>query len=394
MKTYDIIIVGSGIVGATAALMLAKNPELNIAILEANAFPEKKWSSENYDHRVSAISLSSKKIFQEIKVWETMLNKRVSPYYNMQVWDEKTQGKIHFDCRDVNQASLGFIVEDSVMRSTLLEKMQQCSNIHLYPQTKLINVDEQHHFLNLKTDQYDFKAPLLIGADGANSTVRDLANISLKTWDYHHTAIVTSVETEKSHDETAWQRFLTTGPLAFLPLKNLNTCSIVWSTLPNHAEALLAQSENDFSKTLADAFAHQLGEIKNITTRYHFPLKMRHAKNYVKNRIALIGDSAHTIHPLAGQGVNLGLLDAACLSETIAMALNKKRDFSSFATLRNYERFRKSHNLTMLAAVETFKKMFGNDNSLLKAFRSFGLKTADQNLFLKKFLMNYALGKE
>lgn len=222
--------------------------------------------------------------------------------------------------------------------------------------------------------------------------MRDQIDVQMKTHDYNHIAIVTTVQTELPHQATAWQRFLKTGPLAFLPLQNPNTSSIVWSTVPEHANELLAMDEVEFRNALCDAFESRLGGIIQIDKRYHFPLQMRHAKNYVKEHIALIGDAAHTIHPLAGQGVNLGLLDALCLVETVVDAVNKHRNYASMTTLRRYERWRKGDNLAMLAMVEMLKSLFMSDKALVKNFRSFGLNFTDRVSFLKNFFAKYALG--
>lgn len=416
IQDYDVVVVGSGIVGATTALILAKNTSLKIAILEANDLSV-SWDANSYDHRVSAISASSQKIFQNLNIWQAMTQKRVSAYTHMRVWDVEENAEIKFDCADVNEQELGFIVEDSIMRSSLLEEMRKYGNIELLFSRKLVSISAMPSSsiipsssvmpaqagIQLTTNVMPAQAgiqltaevintKLLIAADGANSYVRDLAGIQLKTWDYEHTAIVATVETELSHQKTAMQQFLTTGPLAFLPLNDANTSSIVWSASHAHAKELMALSDEEFRHALSNAFNNKLGQIKKISKRYSFPLRMRHAKNYVQPSLALIGDAAHTIHPLAGQGVNLGLLDAASLSEVIIEAVKKNKNYSSSSVLRRYERWRKSDNVAMLAGVEVLKRLFANNNPSMKRVRGVGLAMTNRVPLLKNFFTQYALG--
>lgn len=392
MLNYDIIIIGSGIVGATAALLLAKNTSLNIAITDSQKISS-TWQSEKHDHRVSAISLASKRIFNSINAWEKISAKRISPYSQMQVWDENSSGEIHFDCADIGELALGYIIEDQVMKTSLCDMFSQYSNLEFLNPLKIISLNKKEDHIELITeDQKTITTKLVIAADGANSWVREQIQIPLKSWEYQHTAIVASVKTEKTHEATAWQRFLTTGPLAFLPLSDAHTSSIVWSAIPECAEELLAQSDEEFRLSLSEAFAYKLGDVIEVGQRYHFPLRMRHAKNYVQSNVALIGDAAHTIHPLAGQGVNLGLLDAACLAEVIIEAVNKNREFSHIANLRRYERWRKGDNLTMLAAVDGLKHLFANEKQSIQTLRSAGLNISNRFSLLKDFFTNHAVG--
>lgn len=390
---YDIIIIGSGIVGATTALALSKNPTLKIALLEANPVTA-NWNASQYDHRVSAISLASKKILQHNSIWNAITKKRISPYLQMSVWDEAGRDQLNFDCAKINESTLGYIIEDSVIRTSLLEKIQDSSAIEFMQPIKLTSLKNSSDCVELVTSENKtLTTKLVIAADGANSWVREQAGIELKTWDYEQTAIVATVKTELPHAATARQRFLSTGPLAFLPLSDPRTCSIVWSAQHSYADGLLKLNDDEFCQRLGFLFENKLGKITHASARFHFPLRMRHAKNYVQSRIALIGDAAHTIHPLAGQGVNLGLLDAAAIVEVIEEAIQKRRDFSSLATLRRYERWRKTDNLTMLATVDVLKHLFIKQNQTVQTVRNVGLSLTDFLMPLKKFFMNYAVGK-
>lgn len=391
--TYDIAIVGSGVVGATAALALAQLTSLRIAVIETkNILLE--WNFTQHDHRVSAISLASRNIFKNLNVWQSISQKRISPYQSMQVWDTNDDADIYFNAHEINEDVLGFIIEDQVMRISLLEALSQHSNVQMLFPHQLIALKEHRYSVELVMKEgLSIHTKLLIAADGANSIVRELLNTELKTRDYGHTAIVATVHSEQTHRGVARQQFLPAGPLAFLPLSDAHACSIVWSTSHDHAQDLLAMNENDFSQALRVAFKSRLGEIVKVDQRHHFPLRMRHAKHYVQSRIALIGDAAHTIHPLAGQGANLGLLDAVCLAEVIVDACKKNRDFASLATLRRYERWRKSDNLAMLVGMDVIKNLFSSQNSMLQHVRNVGLSFTNRNVYLKNCFANYALGK-
>lgn len=390
---FDIVIIGSGIAGATAAIALAKQTSLSIAVVEAKQ-PLPYEAKKNYHYRVSAISPASKNILENLGVWSSIQQKRISSYQKMCVWDAQGQGEIHFDCNTHHQNELGYIIEDNVIRSSLLEQFSQHSNIHFLCPLKLIALQENEDHIELSTDDNKkIIAKLVIAADGANSWVREQTHIEIKSWDYQHTAIVATVKTELSHQATAWQRFLPGGPLAFLPLNDQHHCSIVWSASHNEAEHLMSLEENHFNDLLAEAFDHRLGKILATHDRHSFPLRMRHAKNYVHAHLALIGDAAHTIHPLAGQGINLGMLDAATLVEIIIAAQNQNRDFSSLATLRRYERWRKTDVVAMLAIVEGLKHLFASENYLIKTMRNAGLNFSNRAGLIKHFFVDYAAGK-
>ncbi len=390
---YDLIIAGGGMVGATLANALGET-DLRIALLEGAPLDRIRPAAEP-DLRVSAIHRASQRIFAAIGAWEGMTAWRVSPFRDMRVWDAAGFGQIHFDSADIGEPLLGWIIENRVVQYALLERVQQLPAVDLLCPAALETAQslaETGWRVRLH-DGREFTTRLLVGADGASSKVRQLAGIDTGGWNYDQQAVVGNVRTAEPHQETAWQRFLPTGPLAFLPLHD-GRCSIVWSTTPEQAEALLALDESAFAEALADAFDQRLGSIIEVGPRGAFPLRLQHAYAYVKSGLALIGDAAHVVHPLAGQGVNLGLLDAATLAEVILDALDAGRDFASFKTLRRYERWRKGDNLLMLGVMDGFKRLFGNSLPPVRLLRNAGLNLTDAAGPLKNLIARRAMGLE
>ncbi len=392
MSQFDVIIVGAGSVGATAALALAKKTSLRIALLDAkNITP--RWKENQTEGRVSAITLASQRIFQRLQVWDAINAKRVSPYKKMRVWDAHGAGQVEFDSAKLNTPALGYIIEDAVLRDALFEALATKNSIHVLAPVELLALRETNSGNELTTAQHGvLHAKVIIAADGANSWLRDAANIAVKARAYEHDAIVATVKTQQAHAQTARQRFLASGPLAFLPLCNAHESSIVWSATPKLARELLACDDENFKLRLAAAFGNALGDIEVVSSRQTFSLQMRHAEQYVKAGLALIGDAAHTLHPLAGQGVNLGLLDAVALADVIATAHAKQRDYASFANLRRYERWRKGDNTAMLAFVALIKNLFASDYQPVKLLRNAGLNLTNKTDFVKNFLAEYAAG--
>lgn len=391
IEEYDIIVVGGGIVGLTFACAMA-DTSLKIGVLEAKS--EKNRFTENYDLRVFAITPASVNLFQALDVWASCLSLRVSPFQKMQVWNN--HGEIHFNAHDLGQPFLGYIVENNVLKLALEKRIVELDNVDYREDIELFecHVEKEKYILKAH-DGTLYKAPLVIGADGANSWLRREAKIELLSRDYGHHAIVAVVETEKPHQKTAWQHFLNSGPLAFLPLHHLtneNYCSIVWSTKSAHAKQLLALEDGAFIARLEDAFEHRLGQILQVGKRLSYPLIERHAKQYVKPGIALIGDAAHTIHPLAGQGMNLGLLDAGALAETLKEAIGKNRSIASMAILRRFERWRKTDNLMMMTAMEAFVRLFASENRVADVLRNTGLSVVNKLSPVKNEIMKRAMG--
>ena len=392
MKYTDIMIVGGGIVGLTLACALAQRATLSVAVVEANSNPA-KWQPNKYFHRVSAITLASQRIFQKLGIWDEIKNKRVSAFKKIHVWDAAGRGEINFNCDDISKTELGFIIENNVIQSTLEEKLKQYQQVKLFFSIRPKNLIENLNHVELHADDDEiFKAKLIIAADGAHSWIRQHIGIELIEKNYHQHAIVTAVQTELPHQQTAQQVFLKTGPLAFLPLEDPHLSSIVWSLPTEIAEAYAKLGEEIFKDKLAEAFEYKLGAIQTFEKRYVFPISKQEAKQYLKSRVVLVGDAAHVIHPLAGQGVNMGLLDAISLMDTIVDGINHGKDCSNYLMLRRYERWRKADNLSMQTSVDVIKNLFASDHSSIKALRSKGMATINQLNWIKKIFIQQAVG--
>lgn len=388
---YDLIIAGGGMVGSALACALGE-ADMKIALLEGAPL-ERVRPGEDLDMRVSAINRASQRIFAAVGAWDGMTAWRVSPFRDMRVWDATGFGRIHFDSATLGEPLLGWIVENRVIQFALLERARHLPAVDLLCPAALetaqpLAATGWRVWLN---DGRELTARLLVGADGAQSKVRQLAEIDTGGWGYDQKAVVANARAAEPHQETAWQRFLPTGPLAFLPLHD-GRCSIVWSTTPEQADALLALDEPAFAEALAEAFDRRLGSIVEVGPRGAFPLRLQHARAYVKPGLALIGDAAHVVHPLAGQGVNLGLLDAATLAEVVLDALAAGQDFASFKTLRRYERRRKGDNLLMLGIMDGFKRLFGASLPPVGLLRNVGLNLTDAITPLKNLIARRAMG--
>ncbi len=389
-QSYDVIIVGGGMVGATLACALG-NSSLKIAVIEAYQ-SNFDWQEGSHDIRVSAITHASQHIFENLGVWDGMQHDGVAAYDKMHVWDATGQGQIHFDSTEVGQADLGHIIENRVIQKAVQTRLADFDNIDLLMPLQLQSMQLNGQNVELTaTDGLRLNAQLIVGADGANSWVRKQSGISLSSWSYHQNAVVCNVTTSDSHQNACWQQFMPEGPLAFLPLAD-GQSSIVWSTTEEKAQWLLNMDEHDFSQELQVTFGSSLGRIQLSSERGSFPLRLRHANHYVQERLALIGDAAHTVHPLAGQGVNLGLLDAVVLAEELLNAGENKRSVGAMSVLRRYERRRKGDNIAMLAAMDGFKRLFSNDFTPLKVLRNSGLNIADTLSPLKNLMIKRAMG--
>ncbi|MDR9825102.1 FAD-dependent 2-octaprenylphenol hydroxylase [Vibrio sp. FNV 38] len=390
MQSVDIAIVGGGMVGLTLAAAL-KDTDLRIAIIEGHE-PDSIFAPLP-DVRVSALSRSSENILTHIGAWQGITERRLSPYSAMEVWERDSFARIEFNAKHLAQPNLGHIVENRVVQLALLDKIKQQANVTLFMPNRCQSLvfGEREAWLTLDNGQ-PLTAKLVVGADGANSWVRKQLDIPLTSWDYGHSAIVANVRTTEPHQKVARQVFTPQGPLAFLPLEESNLCSIVWSIDPTRAEQLVTMSDEAFNQALTVQFDNKLGLCRVEGERAAFPLKMRYARDFTAERAVLVGDAAHTIHPLAGQGVNLGLLDAASLAQEITKTWQQGKDIGTQQQLRGYERWRKAEAAKMIAAMQGFKDLFAGDNPAKKLVRGLGMQFIGHLPGAKDEIMKRALG--
>ena len=391
----DLLIVGAGMVGSALALAL-KDSGLNIVLLDGSPLSVKPFTAQDsFEPRVSALSAASQRILQRLGAWDGIRSRRISPYSHMHVWDGSGTGHIQFSAASVHAQVLGHIVENRVVQDALLECVQG-TDIEMLASARLEQMRRSgDDWLLTLADGRTLRAPLVIAADGANSAVRRLTGCETREWDYQHHAIVTSVHCAQTHQQTAWQRFTDHGPLAFLPLERegqQDWCSIVWSTTPEQAEKLMALDDAAFCRELEFAFEGRLGDVLSADPRVCVPLRQRHAKRYVAEGLALIGDAAHTIHPLAGQGVNLGFLDAAVLADVLLHATDRRERLADVRVLSRFERRRMPHNLALMAAMEGFERLFQSDSLTARLIRNTGLKWVNQMPEAKALFVRQALG--
>jgi 2-polyprenylphenol 6-hydroxylase len=386
---YDVVIAGGGMVGSLLACALGGSA-LKVAVLERDRPAES--SSADYDRRVSALTLASRTMLEAVGAWPSVQRRRYAEIRAMRVWDAIGAGEIHFNALDIGEPSLGIIVENRVVVAALYERMAQHTNVHVIAGAEIKQVTAGAETSVVLHDGRRLQASLLVAADGADSLVRQQLSIPLREMDLRQRALVATVHTERPHEATAWQRFLPTGPLAFLPLPEPHVCSIVWSLDEREAEARLRLDDTAFAQVLGEAFMYRLGVIRHVSARSAFPLALSHVTRYVGEGVALIGDAAHTVHPLAGQGVNLGMLDAAALAEVVLDAAHERRPIGARHVLRRYERWRKGDNLAMVAVTGGFKFLFGNEWPGVSQLRGAGLAAANALTPIKNFIMRQASG--
>ncbi|MEH6471790.1 MAG: UbiH/UbiF/VisC/COQ6 family ubiquinone biosynthesis hydroxylase [Halopseudomonas sp.] len=390
VEEYDIAIVGGGMVGATLACALADSG-LQILLLEAQA-PLPFAAEQPHDLRVSALSPASQTLLQKIGAWHGVEQRRLCPYRRMRVWETSGRGDTLFDAADIDQPVLGHIVENRILQLALWQQIAQCDNIRIHCPGIIEQLDYRPSGSQLICqDGSRFQSKLLVAADGGQSWVRQQVGIGVHNWSYPQQALVAYVRTAYPQQDITWQRFVPSGPQAFLPLSG-HYGSVVWYNTPDQVRRLSGLSGTDFLAELQRTFPTELGDIEAVLGRASFPLRSQYALQYVKPGVALVGDAAHMIHPLAGQGVNIGLLDAAQLAENISQAVAAGEDWAAIELLQRYQQTRQQHNLMMMGGMDLLCRGFSNDSGPLKLVRNVALELVQRISPARKTAMKLAMG--
>jgi 2-octaprenylphenol hydroxylase len=386
-QNFDVVIAGGGMVGGTLACALGDSG-LKIGVIEPqSATPP----SRDYDLRVSAITLASQTVFENLGVWADLRAHRVAPIEAMCI--REGDSLLTFDSADIGEACLAWIIENNAMVAALAGRMRRFSNIEVLSPARVAAAQFGDERVSVRLeDGRELQTKLLVGADGADSRVRREAGIGWTRHDLGQSAIVAVVKTERPHAGTAYQHFLVTGPLAFLPLADPQQVSIVWSADTARSVELMSLDDFAFNAELQAAFGDALGRVSLASPRAVLPLALGFAPHYTAHRVALVGDAAHTVHPLAGQGVNLGILDAVTLAETLLTAARARRDLGAHALLRRYERARKGADVGMQLVTGGFRYLFGSEFPGVRLLRGAGLQLTEHLPPLKHFFMRRASG--
>lgn len=388
MEHCDVAIIGGGMVGALAAALLAP-AGLRIRVIEARA-PAAFESGQAFDLRVSAISAASVRLLQQAGAWDAIVAMRAWPYRALEAREWQGFGT-RFEARELDCDHLGFMVENRVIQLGLWQALAQWRNVRLDCPNGLAGLTRHEDGAELALeDGQRLQARLVLACDGAESRTRQFAGIGVTAWDYAQHCMLIGIEGESLEADTTWQQFCPSGPRAFLPLGR-HQGSLVWYDQKARIRELAGLDNDTLAERIATHFPARLGAFR-VLDKGHFPLRRRHANQYVKGAVVLLGDAAHTINPLAGQGVNLGFKDVACLSELVHQAVEAGQDFAAAGVLERYQCRRRPDNLLMQGAMDLFYQTFSNDLLPLALLRNLGLKAAHHSGPLKNRVMKYAMG--
>ena len=392
MKNFDCVVVGGGMVGAASALSLAQLG-LTVAIVEQK-IPMKYSPEQSFDFRVSAISLASEHLLTQLGAWRQIEAWRHCPYQRLGVWEHEFS-YTEFNAQDIGRSHLGHIIENRLLQLSLWQEIEQHPNVALYAPETLLEINQKIEHVELSLSQNKISTKLLIAADGANSKVRELVGIGTTGWDYQQSAMLINVETQASQENITWQQFFETGPVAMLPMPGKSqlggNASLVWYHDRDEIKRLSSLKNTQLEKEIMTTFPNRLGEIK-VIDKAAFPLTRRHANRYQKDRVLLLGDAAHSINPMAGQGVNLGFKDVSVLSAVIASAISKGECWHDQQVLTRYEKLRRKDNLLMMSTMDALYGTFSHPSLLVKVIRNAGLVVANKVPYLKNKALAYACG--
>ncbi|MGB1199533.1 MAG: FAD-dependent oxidoreductase [Thalassotalea sp.] len=388
MKKVDCVIVGGGMVGASSALTLAQLG-LTVVLVE-KAAPKEFHHEQPFDLRVSAISLASENLLQSVDAWAFIRENRSCPYQRLGVWEQE-RAYTEFNASEINQSHLGHIVENRIIQLALWQQISAHKNIELFCPESVTEFEQSDNEVIVSLTNHTLKTKLLIAADGANSSIRQQAGIGITGWDYQQSAMLINVETELEQQNITWQQFRPSGPLAMLPLQG-NYASLVWYNSKSEIKRLSALTNTQLTIEVNQQFPQKLGGIKQVLAKGAFPLTRRHANQYQQGQVLLLGDAAHTINPLAGQGVNLGFKDVLALKNVIAEAIGNGECWHDAAVFSRYEKQRRNDNLLMMTTMDAFYGVFSHSSSAVKSVRNIGLSLINKMPQVKNKALAYACG--
>lgn len=394
---FDVIIVGGGLVGASLACALA-DTTLRIAIVEAQPFTNR--GHPGFDARTVALSYGSREIFSAMGTWKAIEAQGVTPIRRIHVSDRGHIGSAHLDAREQNLEAMGYVVETRVLGQVLNARLAQQANLTLLCPAKVsaVHFASGHARVSLEHDgqERELRTALVVAADGGDSFIRNDSGIATFTLDYHQTALISNVAMDRPHRNIAYERFTETGPMALLPSRdeqgNDNVFALVWTLKPDQVDEVLGWDDETFLEQLQQRFGERAGRFTRTSRRHVYPLKFLQTREHVRERLAVIGNAAHTLHPVAGQGFNLGLRDVAVLSQILVEALEAKEDTGTLSVLRRYADWRKRDQWQTSLATDGLVRLFSNNFLPLALARNLGLTLLDVLPPLKKQLVRHAMG--
>ncbi len=399
---YDVLIVGGGLVGASLAIALERAP-LRVALVEAVPFRSERQPS--YDDRVIALAYGTRRVFEGMGVWPE-LAPQVTPIRAIHISDRGHFGFTHLHAEDEGVEALGYVAESRVLGRVLSERLAALDNVEVVCPARVasvaigsrhvevavsMGVDANQNSATANRENRVFNGRLVIAADGAKSMVRDLVGIHTTQWDYGQTAIIANVTPERAHANRAYERFTDSGPLALLPMSD-NRCSLVWTVRHHKVDEIMALDDATFLALLQERFGQRLGAFQRVGARHAYPLSLVRAREHVRERLALIGNAAHTLHPVAGQGFNLGLRDVAALAQVLVDGVRGGRDVGELQVLQEYARWRRRDHLKVITFTDGLARVFANPLAPVRMLRNFGLLAVDTLPPIKHVLTRHTMG--